>query len=181
MDGKLKVQFTEPQQVTPFNFEEMMQSLLGWSMPIINGETTSVVTMPTIPEENEEEQEKEQGKNEEIPEEKTEKRTRGRTRRKNKRKNKNKKQKDKSEEKQKKEDETNMIQIAIHPPNHVQASEDHVQLASDECRVHLFMNKAKHRMYLYESCTVEGTRTRQFSQHSCIRHVCSKSSQIVPR
>lgn len=54
MDGKLKVQYTELQQVTTSNFEEMIGSLLKWSLPTIDGDTTDVVTLPTIEEEDEE-------------------------------------------------------------------------------------------------------------------------------
>lgn len=56
-DGKLKVQYTELQQVTTSNFEDMIGSLLKWSLPTTNGDTTDVVTLPTIPEEDEEEDE----------------------------------------------------------------------------------------------------------------------------
>lgn len=55
MDGKLKVQYTELQQVTTSNFEEMIGSLLKWSLPTIDGNTTDVMTLPTIQEEDEEE------------------------------------------------------------------------------------------------------------------------------
>lgn len=55
MDGKLKLQYTELQQVTTSNFEEMIGSLLKWSLPTIDGDTTDVVTLPTIQEEDEEE------------------------------------------------------------------------------------------------------------------------------
>lgn len=53
-DGKLKVQYTELQQVTTSNFEDMIGSLLKWSLPTIDGDTTDVVTLPIIEEEDEE-------------------------------------------------------------------------------------------------------------------------------
>lgn len=53
-DGKLKVQYTELQQATTSNFEDMIGSLLKWSLPTIDGDTTDVVTLPVIEEEDEE-------------------------------------------------------------------------------------------------------------------------------
>lgn len=53
-DGKLKVQYTELQQVTTSNFEDMIGSLLKWSMPTMDGVTTDVVTLPIIEEGDEE-------------------------------------------------------------------------------------------------------------------------------
>ncbi|KAJ6108018.1 hypothetical protein N7523_009341 [Penicillium sp. IBT 18751x] len=53
MDGTLRVQYTEPKQVTVKNFESMMEKLLQWSLPEIQGDPTKVVTLPTIQEEEE--------------------------------------------------------------------------------------------------------------------------------
>ena len=53
MDDTLKVQYTEPQQVTVDNFESMMEKLLQWSLPETRGDPTKVVTLPTIQEEEE--------------------------------------------------------------------------------------------------------------------------------
>lgn len=51
MDDTLKVQYTEPQQVTVDNFESMMEKVLRWSLPEPQGDPTKVVTLPTIQEE----------------------------------------------------------------------------------------------------------------------------------
>ncbi|KAJ5665696.1 uncharacterized protein N7477_008144 [Penicillium maclennaniae] len=53
MDGTLRIQYTEPRQVTVNNFESMMEKLLQWSLPEIQGDPTKVVTLPTIQEEEE--------------------------------------------------------------------------------------------------------------------------------
>jgi hypothetical protein len=53
MEGTLKVQCTESQQVTVENFEAMMQKLLQWSMAETQGDPTQVVTLPPILEEEE--------------------------------------------------------------------------------------------------------------------------------
>lgn len=54
-DGQFNVQFTDLQQVTASNFEDMMGAILKWSMPYIDGNTTEVVNLPDIIEEDEEE------------------------------------------------------------------------------------------------------------------------------
>lgn len=54
-DGQLKVQYTEPQRVTASNFEDIIGKVLKWSLPDMDGETTDVVTLPTIMEGQEEE------------------------------------------------------------------------------------------------------------------------------
>lgn len=53
MDGSLKIQYTEPQQVTAENFESMMEKLLQWNMAETQGDPTQVVTLPPILEEEE--------------------------------------------------------------------------------------------------------------------------------
>ena len=53
MDGSLKIQYTEPQQVTVENFEPMMEKLLQWNMAETQGDPTQVVTLPPILEEEE--------------------------------------------------------------------------------------------------------------------------------
>ncbi|KAJ5149424.1 hypothetical protein N7448_001002 [Penicillium atrosanguineum] len=53
MDGTLKIQYTEPQQITVDNFESMMKKLLQWNLPETQGDPTKVVTLPTIQEEEE--------------------------------------------------------------------------------------------------------------------------------
>lgn len=51
MDGSLKIQYTEPQQVTAENFEPMMEKLLQWNMAETQGDPTRVATLPPILEE----------------------------------------------------------------------------------------------------------------------------------
>ncbi|KAJ5191090.1 uncharacterized protein N7498_010075 [Penicillium cinerascens] len=51
MDDSLKIQYTEPQQVTTENFEPMMERLLQWNMAETQGDPTRVVTLPPILEE----------------------------------------------------------------------------------------------------------------------------------
>lgn len=53
MEDSLKIQYTEPRQVTVDNFETMMEKMLQWNMAETQGDPASVVTLPSITEEEE--------------------------------------------------------------------------------------------------------------------------------